>query len=170
MVMRQVTQFLMGLMLLTGTLRAQSSEKPTPRPAVNTCYITAHSAIVTAGLGLSYERSLYYTPEAWLPAGHLRFSTGLAAITLPIGSEYTSTHSLSYVALTGAGAHHLEVTLGAGVNLEHEPSFETVENPSFVPVAGLGYRYQALRQSHAFVFRIGANFPQGAYLSVGWAF
>jgi len=167
--MQILTKMMMGVVLLSGALRAQSSGETAPRSARNTLYATAHSAIVTVGVGLSYERSLYFAPDAWLPAGHLRVSTGLAAITLPPGNDYASTHSLSYVGLTGSGDHHLEFNLGAGLNVEHEGQLETIDNPTFVPVAGLGYRYQALQQTNSFVFRIGANLPQGAYLSLGLA-
>lgn len=169
MLMNYLIRAMVGVVCLLSTLPAQSVEEA-PSYARHALHLSGHSLLITVGAHLSYERNLYYQPDSWLAAGNLQLTTGLSDIILPVGNDLNSSSYLSYVALTGAGSHHLEANLGGGVNFEIDQSQESIDNLGFAPVAALGYRFQDLADEGSFIFRIGAGFPDGAYVSLGWAF
>lgn len=93
--------------------------------------------------------------------------------------------SLSLQSVFGRKKSHLEIGLGLAAlydRLSHKIGISNANYPyqgyepkptfgdytSWTPAVSVGYRYQ--KPTGGFIFRTGAGFPDGVYLSIGLAF
>lgn len=126
----------------------------------------------------SYERQVFFTNKKVNATYYVRASGG-AYSTWGSDGPYGS---LSLQGVYGAKKSHLELGLGwtglydksgyrigvSNANFFNEPTPSKFKYTDWYPTANVGYRFQ--KPKGGFVFRTGVGFPEGVYLSFGWAF
>ena len=116
-----------------------------------------YALLIGSGIG-SLERAFYQGGQGFIKYWAVRFGVGKYGSFGGSGLLYLGTLNM----LSGAGSGHFEIDVGL-VRVDGGDG----EKGTF-PAGVLGYRYQ--EPGGYFLFRIGAGFPEGAYLSLGFVF
>ena len=138
----------------------------------NSFSLNIGTAILANAVGLNYERvmpkkNMYYTLSVGANIYRLVFFT----------TENHTVLSIRNGLITGLDArNHFEASIGLGwdnVNKEASGGIygsggsSASQYSQFIPVANIGYRFQAPNKD--FVFRTGLGFPELIYLGIGVA-
>jgi len=145
----------------------------------NTVYLSLGVGGMSYILNVNYERKIVQTNDAFLSSLWIKGQGGAWAVWDSKGTQF----GLAAVGLSGQRNNHFEYGLGitslydkagysSGVNnysAGYEDKHPTkMEYTDFMVYANIGYRYQ--RPDESIVFRTGIAFPEGVYLSFGFAF
>jgi hypothetical protein len=135
-------------------IREESSQLPP-----NAIHATIGSVYATTAAFLCYEFRLL--PVFGLSMADLRLRIGAGAgLVILYGAGPLGTVGLQV--LTGKCDHRFEAGLGIGVFIYGNRWVTPL------PAVNTGYRYQ--KPGTAFILRCGVGFPEGIYLSAGYAF
>lgn len=158
--------------LLSNFTFAQSDESVVQGTLQKNCFsLNIGTALLANGGGVKYERliprkKMYYTLSAGANLFRFDFLT----------KENHTVLFISNGLITGLDKrNHFEASIGLGwhyVNREASSgtyfSNSAYQYSQFIPVANIGYRFQAPNKD--FVFRTGVGFPELIYVGLGVAF
>ena len=125
----------------------------------HTVYGNIGWAFVIANISMNYEYRFFEKPESFVNSLSIKASGGIWAVMMMNGRFI----SVSAVALSGG----LEYGVGIA-KLDNMESPIGFANNYYLPTANIGYRYEPPKDG--VVFRVGLNFPQGVYMSLGYKF
>ena len=125
----------------------------------HTVYGNIGWAFVIANISMNYEYRFFEKPESFVNSLSIKASGGVWAVMLVNGRFI----SVSAIALSGG----LEYGVGIA-KLDNMESPIGFANSYYLPTANIGYRYEPPKDG--VVFRVGLNFPQGVYMSLGYKF
>ncbi len=155
--------FLLGVMVLSECMMAQSDSKRVDSLALNTISFNVANAVVIGSFSLNYDRNLFILPKSQV----------LIKSVVGKGYDYDEAIMLYGIGLghvLGTGKHHFEYDLGINVMQDLEDPAYNSEYYSSVDTAlmiNIGYRYQ--RPQGGLMGRIGIG-KTGAYLGLGISF
>ena len=159
--------------LLSNFTYAQSDESAVGNLKQNSFSLNIGTALLANGGGVKYERlipknKMYYTLSAGANLFRFNFFT-------------TENHTVLFISnglITGLDTrNHFEASIGLGwdnVNKEASGGIygsggsSASQYSQFIPVANIGYRFQAPNKD--FVFRTGLGFPELIYVGIGVVF
>jgi hypothetical protein len=136
----------------------------------NNIYPGISLGLMWGSLTINYERKLFNLDESQQASAYLRAAYGNWGVWGASGNGLL----LSLNCIPSKKPSHVELGLGAAMlivkDLDNcaQPPEERMDDKNltwFKPVFNLGYRYQHPYKN--FLFRIGASFPEGAYMGLG---
>ena len=125
----------------------------------HTVYGNIGWAFVIANMSINYEYKFFEKQDLFINSLSIKASGGIWAVMLVNGRFI----SVSAIALSGG----LEYGVGIA-KLDNMDSPIGFANSYYLPTANIGYRYEPPKDG--VVFRVGLNFPQGVYMSLGYKF
>jgi hypothetical protein len=124
----------------------------------NSIYATGSFFVVVGGVNVNYERTFLSANPS--PKGFTSIRAGFGKFA---SSDAADSYSLALHYIFGNRPSHVEAFLGA-VHFQWDDN----NNGDTFPDVGLGYRYQSPKWR--VIFRTGASYPGGLYLSLGLNF
>ncbi|MBL6963511.1 MAG: hypothetical protein ISR55_06790 [Bacteroidetes bacterium] len=179
--MKRYTILLFILLALAFCSTQTSGQDSLKTQSKNVIYANTGTLGLWFTASANYERHLFSTDNTFNVNYYMRASAGAYA-TWGAEGPYGS---LSLQGVFGAKKSHLELGLGLGALFDktgyeigvsnanypypgYEPEPSKGDYTNITPAATVGYRYQ--KPSGIFVFRTGIGYPDGFYLSLGFAF
>jgi len=127
--------------------------------AKHTVYGNIGWAFVIANMSINYEYKFFEKPESFINSLSIKASGGIWAVMVMKGRFI----SVSAIGLSNSFEYGIGIA-----KLDNMDSPIGFANSYYLPTANIGFRYQPPR--NGVVFRVGLNFPQGMYMSLGFKF
>jgi len=165
--------------LFLNTFSQSDSLSKSSYESKNTIYVNLGVGGVSYTLNVNYERKIIQTNDAVLSSLWIKGQGGAWGAWDSEGTQF----SFAAVGLSGQKNNHFEYGLGvsslydkagyrsemSSYNAGHENEHPSkLDNTDFTVYANIGYRFQ--KTDGSIVFRTGLAYPEGLYLSFGFAF
>ena len=165
--------------LSLGSLAQSESLSISNYESKNTVYLSFGVGGISFMMNANYERKLVQTEDHFLSSLWVKGLVGSWSAWDSKGTQF----SLAAVGLSGQKNNHFEYGLGL-TSLYDKTAYSSelndfnggysnkqptkLDNTYFVVYANIGYRYQ--KPDGSIIFRTGLAYPEGLYLSFGFAF